>query len=63
MDIAEIIILCAIIFIAWVSQAVLAGYIARKRGKTFWFWMVVAMLLIFPIGFIAMLIYTRDSEI
>ena len=45
----------------WLGQAAVAGLIALKRGKCFWIWSVVAALIIFPIGFIVVLIYTKDS--
>ena len=46
----------------YVLQAVIGGMIARKRGKSFWFWFGVCFMMIFPIGFIAMLLYTRDDN-
>lgn len=45
----------------YVLQAVVGGMIARKRGKSFWFWFAVTFMIVFPIGFIAMLLYTRDD--
>ena len=56
----QIILLVAIVY---VLQAVIGGMIARKRGKSFWFWFAVTFMIIFPIGFIAMLLYTRDDDI
>ena len=47
----------------YVLQAVVGGMIAKKRGKSFWFWVGVCFMMIFPIGFIAMLLYTRDDDI
>ena len=47
----------------YVLQAVIGGMIARKRGKSFWFWFAVTIMIVFPIGFIAMLLYTRDDDI
>ncbi len=47
----------------YVLQAVIGGMIARSRGKSFWFWFAVTFMIIFPIGFIAMLLYTRDDDI
>ena len=47
----------------YVLQAVVGGMIARKRGKSFWIWFAVTFMIIFPIGFIAMLLYTRDDDI
>lgn len=47
----------------YVLQAVVGGMIARKRGKSFWFWFGVCFMMIFPIGFVAMLLYTRDDDI
>ena len=46
----------------YVLQAVIGGMIARKRGKSFWFWFGVCFMMIFPIGFIAMLLYTSDDN-
>ena len=55
-----IIILVAFLYI---MQAVVGGIIAIKRGKSFWFWFAVCFLLVFPIGFIRMLLGTRDDLI
>ncbi len=46
----------------YVLQAVIGGMIARKRGKSFWFWFAVTFMIVLPIGFIAMLLYTRDDN-
>ncbi|KWW39719.1 MAG: hypothetical protein F083_1897 [bacterium F083] len=46
----------------YVLQAVVGGMIARKRGKSFWFWFAVTFMIVSPIGFIAMLLYTRDDN-
>ena len=56
----EILILI-IVAIFYVMQAVVGGLIARRRGKSFWFWFAVCFLLVFPIGFIRMLMGTRDD--
>ena len=45
----------------YIMQAVVGGLIARRRGKSFWFWFAVCFLLVFPIGFIRMLMGTRDD--
>ena len=47
----------------YILQAVVGGLIARNRGKSFWIWFIVCFMMIFPIGFIAMLLYTRDGDI
>jgi len=47
----------------YVLQAVVGGMIARRRGKSFWIWFAVCFIMVFPIGFIAMLLYTRDDDI
>ena len=46
----------------YVLQAVVGGMIARRRGKSFWIWFAVCFIMFFPIGFIAMLLYTRDDN-
>jgi hypothetical protein len=51
-----------LVLIACTVQAVIGGLIARRRGKSFWFWLGVCFFIIFPIGFICMLIYTRDGN-
>lgn len=56
----EILILI-IVAIFHLIQAVVGGFIARRRGKSFWLWFGVCFLLIFPIGFIRMLMGTRDD--
>ena len=45
----------------YIMQTVVGGLIARRRGKSFWFWFAVCFLLVFPIGFIRMLMGTRDD--
>ena len=47
--------------IAYVLQAVVGGLIARKRGKSFWFWFAVCFLIIFPFGLIRMFMGTRNE--
>ena len=42
-------------------QAVVGGLIARRRGKSFWFWFVVCFLILFPLGWIRMFMGTRDD--
>ena len=56
----EILITCLVVFL-YVLQAVIGGLIARRRGKSFWLWFAVCFLIIFPIGFIRMLMGTRDD--
>ncbi len=46
----------------YILQAVVGGLIARSRGKSFWIWFGVCFIMVFPIGFIAMLLYTRDGD-
>ena len=50
-----------LVVVLYIMQAVVGGFIARRRGKSFWFWFAVCFLLIFPIGFIRMLMGTRDD--
>ncbi|MBR5912541.1 MAG: hypothetical protein IKZ55_11200 [Bacteroidales bacterium] len=45
----------------YVLQAVIGGLIARRRGKSFWFWFAVCFLIIFPFGLIRMFMGTRDD--
>ena len=54
----QIILLVAIVH---VGQAVIGGLIARRRGKSFWFWFVVCFLILFPLGWIRMFMGTRDD--
>lgn len=53
-----------IIFVVflYILQAVAGGLIARNRCKSFWIWFGVCFMMIFPIGFIAMLLYTSDDN-
>ncbi len=45
-----------------VLQAILGGFVARRRGKSFWFWFAVCFIIIPPpIGWIWMLTKTRDE--
>ena len=53
-------IIILVVFL-YVMQAVVGGLIARRRGKSFWFWFAVCFLLVFPIGFIRMLMGTHDD--
>lgn len=46
----------------YILQAVVGGLVARSRGKSFWIWFGVCFLMVFPIGFITMLLYTRDGD-
>ena len=50
-----------LVMAAYVVQAVIGGLIARRRGKSFWFWFAVCFLIIPPIGWIWMLTKTRDD--
>ena len=51
-------IIILVVFL-YVMQAVVGGLIARRRGKSFWFWFAVCFLLVFPIVFIRMLMGTH----
>ena len=42
-------------------QAVVGGLIAIHRGKTFWIWLVICILIPFPLGWIWMFMGTRDD--
>ena len=53
-------IIILVVFL-YVMQAVVGGLIARRRGKSFWLWFAVCFLIIFPVGFIRMLMGTRDE--
>ena len=46
----------------YILQAVVGGLIARSCGKSFWIWFGVCFIMVFPIGFITMLLYTRDNN-
>lgn len=61
MDPELMILLCAIA-VAVLGQAVACGFIARRRDKSFWVWFAVGFLLVFPIGLIATLLYTKDNN-
>ena len=50
-----------LVALAYVVQAVIGGLIARRRGKSFWFWFAVCFLIIPPIGWIRMFMGTRDD--
>ena len=54
-------IIILVVFL-YLLQAVVGGLIARSRGKSFWIWFGVCFIMFFPIGFIAMLLYTRDGD-
>ena len=51
-----------LVVILYVIQAFAGGMIARSHGKTFWFWFAMCFLIIFPMGWVFMLIYTRDGN-
>lgn len=46
----------------YILQAVAGGLVARSRGKSFWIWFGVCFIMVSPIGFITMLLYTRDDN-
>jgi hypothetical protein len=54
-------IIILVVFL-YLLQAVAGGLIARNRCKSFWIWFGVCIMMIFPIGFIAMLLYTSDDN-
>ena len=54
----QIILLVAVLYVA---QAVIGGLIARRRGKSFWFWFAVCFLIIPPFGWIRMFMGTRND--
>jgi len=54
----QIILLVAVLYVV---QAVIGGLIARRRGKSFWFWFAVCFLILFPFGWIRMFMGTRDD--
>ena len=47
--------------LAYILQAVIGGLIARRRGKSFWFWFAVCFLIIPPFGWIRMFMGTKDD--
>ena len=53
-------IIILVVFL-YIMQAVFGGLIARRRGKSFWFWLAVCFLILFPFGFLRMLWGTRDD--
>ena len=53
-------IIILVVFL-YVLQAVIGGLIARRRGKSFWFWFAVCFLILFPFGWIRMFMGTRDD--
>ena len=54
----QIILLVAIVY---VLQAVLGGLVARRRGKSFLFWFAMCFLIMPPMGWIWMLMKSRDD--
>lgn len=54
----QILLLVAVLYVV---QAVIGGLIARRRGKSFWFWFAVCFLILFPFGWIRMFMGTRDD--
>ena len=59
MDTETLILIIVAIF--HIIQAVVGGWIAVRRGKTFWIWFVVCFLIFFPFGWIWMLKYTKED--
>ena len=53
-------IIILVVFL-YIMQAVFGGLIARRRGKSFWFWFAVCFLILFPFGFLRMLWGTKDD--
>ena len=53
-------IIILVVFL-YIMQAVFGGLIARRRGKSFWFWFAVCFLILFPFGFLRMLWGSRDD--
>ena len=56
----QILLLVAVLYVV---QAVIGGLIARRRGKSFWFWFAVCFLILFPFGWIRMFMGTRDDTL
>ena len=56
----ETLIILLVVFL-YILQAVAGGLIARRRGKSFWFWFAVCFLIIPPFGWIRMFMGTRDD--
>ena len=54
----QILLLVAVLYVV---QAVIGGLIARRRGKSFWFWFAVCFLILFPFGWIRMFMGTKDD--
>lgn len=54
-------IIILVVFL-YILQAVVGGLVARSRGKSFWIWFGVCFMMVFPVGFITMLLYTRDGD-
>ncbi len=54
-------IIILVVFL-YLLQAVAGGLIARNRCKSFWIWFGVCFMMVFSIGFIAMLLYTSDDN-
>ena len=55
------ILIIIIVAIFHIIQAVVGGWIAVRRGKSFWIWFVVCFLIFFPFGWIWMLKYTKED--
>ena len=53
-------IIILVVFL-YILQAVAGGLVARSRGKSFWMWFAVCLLIIPPIGWIRMFMGTRDD--
>ena len=54
-------IIILVVFL-YILQALVGGMISRSRGKSFWIWFGVCFIMVFPVGFITMLLYTRDDN-
>jgi len=50
-----------LVVLAYILQAVMGGLIARRRGKSFWFWFAVCFLIIPPFGWIRVFMGTKDD--
>ena len=57
----EEVLIILLVMAAYVVQAVIGGLIARRRGKSFWFWFAVCFLIVFPFGLIRMFMGTRNE--
>ena len=60
-EMREEVLIILLVMAAYVVQAVIGGLIARRRGKSFWFWFAVCFLIVFPFGLIRMFMGTRNE--